>query len=376
MNASDSRPLIVHIVFRFDIGGLENGVVNLINGLPDREFRHAVIALTEATDFARRVQRRDVTVHAIGKRPGKDPRAYLRLFRLLRTLRPDIVHTRNLGTIECAAVAALAGVRRRIHGEHGWDVHDPDGKVFKYKLLRRLLNVFIHEFVTVSRDLAHWLIGTVGIRATKVRRICNGVDTQRFHPDGGAAAQGQARVVVGSVLRFEPIKDPLNLVQAFLAARRRLATAGVNLSLLMVGDGPLRSEALALLQQDAPDADLPGAREDQPEWFRKMDIYVLGSRREGISNTLLEAMASGLPLVATATGGNLELVVDGVTGQLVPPGDSAALAQAIVAYALDPDLRRRHGAAARQRAESEYSLRRMLEDYRRLYAAGHQPVAA
>ena len=149
MNARDPRPLIAHLVFRFDIGGLENGVVNLVNGLPESEFRHIVIALTKATDFRRRIARADVSVHEIGKRPGKDPGAYLRLYRLLRELQPDIIHTRNLATLECALVASLAGVPIRIHGEHGWDVHDPDGKVWKYKMLRRLINPCIQQFAVV-----------------------------------------------------------------------------------------------------------------------------------------------------------------------------------------------------------------------------------
>jgi sugar transferase (PEP-CTERM/EpsH1 system associated) len=377
MNDGDRRPLIAHIVFRFDIGGLENGVVNLINGLPENEFRHAVIALSEAGEFRQRIRRSDVAVHALGKRPGKDPAAYWRLYRLLQQLRPAIVHTRNLGTLECAAVAALAGVPYRIHGEHGWDVHDPDGKVWKYKVLRKLLNPFIHQFVTVSRDLQQWLLTQVGIAPAKVWHICNGVDTQRFRPAPVARADRGNIVVVGSVLRFEPIKDPLNLVRAFLKARRELAGRRVDLRLMVAGDGPLRAQALKLLVADRAAAAvfMPGARNDIPDFLRALDVFVLGSQREGISNTVLEAMASGLPVVATATGGNPELVAAGVTGCLVPPGNSAALAQAIAAYAEDAQLRREHGRASRARAESEYSLTRMLKDYRLLYGSALQGAA-
>jgi sugar transferase (PEP-CTERM/EpsH1 system associated) len=377
MNDGDRRPLIAHVVFRFDIGGLENGVVNLINGLPENEFRHAVIALTEASDFRERIGRSDVAVHALGKRPGKDPAAYWRLYRLLRQLRPAIVHTRNLGTLECAAVAALAGVPYRIHGEHGWDVHDPDGKVWKYRVLRKLLNPFIHQFVTVSRDLQQWLLTQVGIAPAKVWHICNGVDTQRFRPAPAARADRGNIVVVGSVLRFEPIKDPLNLVRAFLKARRELAGRRVDLRLMVAGDGPLRAQALKLLVADRAAAAvfMPGARNDIPDFLRALDVFVLGSQREGISNTVLEAMASGLPVIATATGGNLELIAANVNGRLVPPGDSNALSQAIVAYAEDAQLRREQGRASRVRAESEYSLTRMLKDYRLLYAEAVQGAA-
>lgn len=376
------QPLIAHIVFRFDVGGLENGLVNLVNRLPEHEFRHAIIALTEATDFRKRITRADVVVHAIGKRPGKDLAAYLRLYRLLRQLRPAVVHTRNYGTLDCQLVAFLARVPFCIHGEHGWDIHDPDGTNRKYQRVRRLLNPLIGRFVAVSRDLERWLLERVGIPARKVQRICNGVDTARFQPARDARARGGPReVVVGSVTRFEPIKDPLNLVRAFIAARRQLAVErdAVDLKLLMIGDGPLRAAALGELAAagESNAASLPGGAADVAGHFGAMDCFALGSRREGISNTVLEAMASGLPVVASATGGNLELVLPGVTGVLVPPEDSASLAAALVEYANHRAMREQHGAAARARAEQEYSLEVMVNRYRDLYrlACGNAGVA-
>lgn len=370
----DPRPLIAHVVFRFDYGGLENGLVNLVNRLPAEQFRHAVIALTQASDFARRIRREGATVHALHKRPGKDPQAYWRLFRLLRSLRPAIVHTRNFGTLDCTLTAGLARVPCRIHGEHGWDVYDPDGERHKYRLARRGLSPLIDEFVAVSRDLEHWLVERVGISARKVIHICNGVDTNRFRP---AARASRSRVpedwrrpeivVIGTVTRFAQIKDPLNLVRAFIELRRE--PIGRCARLLMVGDGELKGEAEALLKSaGAHDAAwLPGAREDIPELLREVDIFVLGSKREGISNTILEAMASGLPVVATATGGNRELVRDGVSGRLVPPGDLGALARTLCEYVGDAARREAHGRAARVLTEQEYSLDKMIGSYGVLY---------
>jgi sugar transferase (PEP-CTERM/EpsH1 system associated) len=386
-----ARPLIAHVVVRFDVGGLENGVVNLINRLPADEFRHAIIALTQATDFSARLRRADVTVHSLNKQSGKDPAAYVRLYGLLRKLRPDILHTRNVGTIECQLVGSLAGVRTRVHGEHGWDSYDPDGTRRKYRALRRAANPFIHRFVTVSRDLERWLIERVGIPARKVVHICNGVDTQRFQPPQARGGSEQILpsdrfppgcVIVGSVTRFEPIKDPLNLVRAFIAARTKLTAQAspVDLRLVMVGDGPLRAQALEALEaaRVADAAWLPGARNDVAEWLHAIHYFALGSRREGISNTVLEAMASGLPVIASATGGNLELIVPGVTGTLVPPEDTAALARALEDYASDAPLRARHAQAARARAVEEFSLDRMVAAYRDLYlgARAHLGVAA
>jgi sugar transferase (PEP-CTERM/EpsH1 system associated) len=362
-------------VFRFDYGGLENGLVNLVNGSANARFRHAIVALTESTEFRNRL-REPVPVFAIGKRPGKDPAAYWRLYKLLRTLKPAAVHTRNIGTLDCALVAFLARVPVRIHGEHGWDVFDPDGTNPKYRLLRRTLARFVQMFVTVSDDLRKWLVTVVGIPAAKVTRICNGVDAQRFRP----AADGEQRdlppelgatggVVVGSVTRFSAIKDPLNLVEAFIRVRSSGTPAARSLRLVMVGDGELREAALARLEEAgaASAAWLPGSRDDVAALMRCMDIFVLGSLREGVSNTILEAMATGLPVIASDTGGNVELIERGETGMLVPPGDRDALAAAIAAYANDAPLRRRHGERARARAVTQFSTEAMLAGYRSLY---------
>ena len=115
-------PLVAHAIYRLDVGGLENGLVNLINRIPAQRFRHAIICLTEYSEFRQRLTRDDVAVYALHKPPGNSPMTQFRLWRLLNQLRPDIVHTRNMGALEATLPAALAGVPVRIHGEHGRDV--------------------------------------------------------------------------------------------------------------------------------------------------------------------------------------------------------------------------------------------------------------
>jgi sugar transferase (PEP-CTERM/EpsH1 system associated) len=363
---------IAHVVFRFDYGGLENGVVNVINGLSSEHFDHAVIALTSASDFRQRIRRADVAIYALAKRPGNDLRMYWRLWRLLRRLRPDVVHTRNFGTLDCQLIAWLAGVKVRVHGEHGWDINDPDGDVPRYQTLRRALDRWITRWMTMSRELQSWLQQRCGIADAKITQIYNGVDVERFRPlDAPRVPDVPRRVVVGSVTRFEPIKDPCNVVRAFVTARRTCAERGVDLHLTMVGEGSLLQDA----KQIASEADASaaaqflGGRDDVAAILPTFDVFVLGSLREGVSNTILEAMASGLPVVATATGGNLEIVEQGTTGELVPVQDSDALSAAIVRYACDPEARVRAGMAARARAVEHYSLQRMLRDYAQFYAA-------
>ncbi|MCZ6772930.1 MAG: glycosyltransferase, partial [Proteobacteria bacterium] len=290
----------------------------------------------------------------------------------------EIVHTRNIGTLDCSFIAFLARVPVRIHGEHGWDVFDPDGTNRKYRLMRKAMSRFVHEFVTVSADLRVWLTGTVGIPARKVRHICNGVDTERFQPRPAGTIGKLPKcigednaVIVGTVTRFSAIKDPMNLVEAFVELYGGSKSGDPAIRLVMLGDGELHGQAQRRLEEAgvATSAWLPGSRDDVAELLRAMDVFVLGSFREGISNTILEAMASGLPVVATDTGGNAELIENGVTGTLVPPADSGALASAIAIYASDGVLRAGHGKASRERAVSALSIKAMVGYYQNLYTS-------
>jgi sugar transferase (PEP-CTERM/EpsH1 system associated) len=374
--ASDPRPLVAHIVFRFDTGGLENGVVNLINHLPARSFRHMVVALTEVTDFKHRLHDPSVPCIALHKSPGHGARLYPKLWRLLRQHRPAIVHTRNLAALEMQAAAWAAGVPVRIHGEHGRDIGDFDGSSRKNQWTRRLLRPFVQQWVALSRDLASTLTGPVGIPSPLVQRICNGVDSERFHPAAGARAAisgspfADPRLwLVGTVGRMQTVKNPVDLARAFVQALALAPALRERLRLVMVGEGPLRVQVAEVLQQ-AGAADLawlPGERADVPEVLRGLDGFVLPSLAEGISNTILEAMASGLPVVATAVGGNPDLVAAGQTGLLVPAGQTDALAAALLQMAGDPAAAAAMGRAGRARVEREFSLQVMVTAYQRLY---------
>ncbi|CAL1239510.1 TIGR03088 family PEP-CTERM/XrtA system glycosyltransferase [Candidatus Methylocalor cossyra] len=368
-------PLVAHIIYRLGVGGLENGLVNLINRMPADRYRHAVICLKEATDFRHRLAP-EVPVFELHRKEGQDFGVQLRLYRLLRRLRPAIVHTRNLAAVECQFSAWLAGVPFRVHGEHGWDVFDPDGNNRKYQWLRRLSRLFVHRYVPLSRHLEAYLRDRVGVPESRLCRICNGVDTALFHPPAagrmpiaGCPFDGAGLILIGTVGRMHGVKDQITLVQGFLQLLARHPQLRSRLRLVLVGDGPLRQEALQRLRAAGADglAWLPGERRDVAEILRGLDIFVLPSQAEGISNTILEAMASGLPVIATAVGGNPELVVDGVTGRLVPKQDPDALAEALAAYVLNPERIAAHGAAGLARVRECFSLDGMVERYRILY---------
>ena len=372
-----SPPLIAHVILRLDTGGLENGLVNLINGLPADRFRHAIVCIDDFTDFAKRIQRDDVEVVAIHKRPGTDLSALWRIFRVFRRLKPRIVHTRNLAALDALLPALLAGVPWRIHSEHGWDVSDLDGSSRKHQLLRRIHAPLVHRYVALSKHLECYLVDRIGIAADRVTQLYNGVNTTRFRPgnedgDGALIEAGRfapGTLLVGNVGRMQAVKDPLNLVDAFALLIERNPQFARNVRLAMIGDGDLRPAVVDRLQQ-AGLADLawiPGERDDIPNLLRSFDVYVQPSLAEGISNTILEAMASGLPVVATDVGGNAELVRHGSTGTIVPPADATAIAAALQRYIEDEATRREQGDAARERATGIFDIEIMLDNYSSTY---------
>ncbi|MFC5460213.1 TIGR03088 family PEP-CTERM/XrtA system glycosyltransferase [Massilia niabensis] len=367
-----TAPLVVHLIYRLDIGGLETLLVDTINRMPAGRYRHAIVCLTDYTDFAERIQRPDVELFALHKAPGLAPEVHLALFKLLRRLRPAILHTYNLGTIEYQAVALLAGVPVRIHAEHGRDASDPQGLNRKHNLLRRLLAKVIDRYVPVSNDLAHWLESTVRLPQRKVETIINGVDTERFYagaPVNPAAAAWRAdgAFVIGAVGRLQDVKNHAGLIDSF--ARLRVRIPDQKLRLVLVGDGPLRArlEAQAAASGAGADIVFAGAHADVAAVLGGFSLFALPSIAEGTPVTLLEAMASELPVVASRVGGIPEIVTHGQNGTLVPAGDPEALAQALAAYVRNPDLATAHGRAARARIEHSYSMAAMLTAYLGLY---------
>ncbi|MCA9500498.1 MAG: TIGR03088 family PEP-CTERM/XrtA system glycosyltransferase [Nitrospira sp.] len=376
MTASASPPLVMHVIYRLAMGGLENGLVNLINHMPSGRYRHVVVCLTDFTDFRERICSSGGAVLALHKQPGMDWSVYGKLWAIIRDMKPTIMHTRNLPTLEMAAVAALARVPYRIHGEHGRDLHDAYGASKKFLIFRKILDIAVHHYVAVSRDLEQWLQNMVTIAPRKVSQIYNGVDTEIFYsntqkgrevlPDGFASGD---QVVIGTVGRLEHVKDQATLIRG-LASLVKMDPAIVDkVRVVIVGDGSLKTE-LELLVRDSHLTDMvwmAGARTDIPRLLQSMDIFMLPSEAEGISNTILEAMATGLPVIATRVGGNAELVLEGETGLLVPPKDPQALGLALSAYLQDRGLMRSHGVAGRKRVEKEFSMRAMVERYLQVY---------
>ncbi len=376
---------IVHYVWGFHTGGLENGLVNLINHLPAGLYQHSIICQKGYDpQFFARIQAPNVAIFDIAKQEGTDVALYWRLAKLLWQLKPDVFHSRNLSTMEGQLIAALLRVPLRLHGEHGWDVGDLGGTNPKYQKLRRLLKGFVHHFVALSSEAELYLQQKIGVASHKVHRICNGVDLQKFAAQSQHQTQSDnnteaaalplqsntQQLVFGTVGRMATVKNQQLLLSAFIELCRRYPEKAGSLRLLLVGDGALRQsleqQAIAANMQQA--VIFAGNSSNVPLMLSQMHVFVLPSLAEGISNTLLEAMAAGLPVIASRVGGNPELVLpEHQHSHLFESNNVAELADCMAFYLKNPERYQEDSALVKKHCQNNFSLDSMVQKYHRLY---------
>lgn len=359
--------LVCHLIYRFDVGGLETVLVNLINTLPEENFKHIIISLTDASlQMQARIQAKNVEIIQLQKASGNDFRIHFKLWKLFRQYQPQIVHSYNIATLEYQFIACLAGVPLRIHAEHGRDIYDLDGSNKKYQILRRIINPFVHYWIPVSKELENWLIKTVKIPNNKVRLIYNGIDLNLYQP---AIRSHKPIFTVGTVGRIVPVKNQLMLIQAVELLLREYPLSQEKLQLIIVGNGELFSSLQSYIQERhlENNVHLLGERNDIYEILKTIDVFVLPSLAEGIALTLLEAMASQLPIIATNVGGNSELIESNVNGQLIPSQNVNLLAESIFNYIDNASLLEQHGIESRKKVETNFSLQTMATCYLSVY---------
>jgi sugar transferase (PEP-CTERM/EpsH1 system associated) len=317
-----------------------------------------------------RLKRRDVEVIELKKKPGPNWHLPHRLARLFRSIRPDIVHTRNWGTVDGILAARLSCIPRVVHGEHGRTIFEVETQSRRRRWVRRSFAPFVTQFIAVSQELREWMQRANGIDGSRVRVIYNGVDTAKFfRASDKPSAKGEICFsngpVLGTVGRLDPVKNQAILIEAVAA----LVKLFPKLKLVIVGSGPCQQQLEELVQgfNLSEHVCLVGERDDIPDLLRSLDIFLLPSVSEGISNTILEAMACELPVVACDVGGNGELIIPRETGQLVPARDVDAFRRAVQEYLTAPGLRHAHGMAARRRVEQLFSLDRMVSAYDATY---------
>jgi len=240
--------------------------------------------------------------------------------------------------------------------------------------IRRACRPVIHRWVAMSRDIAGWLERDVRVPRERVFQLYNGVDADMFRPDGPTVpdapwSPANGVVTIGTVGRLDRVKNQASVLMAFHRILERHPDLRGRLRLIIAGDGPVKQELVELIEQHGIGSQvwLAGARSDVPGIMRAVDVFVLPSLNEGISNTILEAMSTGRPVVAANVGGNPELVEDGRSGTLYSAADPQALDEALLRYVEQPTLRVAHGAAARERVLSQFSLDSMVLRYAEFY---------
>jgi sugar transferase (PEP-CTERM/EpsH1 system associated) len=364
---------IMHVVDNMGKGGLENGLINLIERLDPDLFEHIVFALRPVGANADRLPKDRVRLICLDQKDAGQRFQIAALARGVREAKPDIVHSRNWATIEAVVAGKWARVKALVHGEHGLDADTVAGEPWRRTTFRRLAFELADRVLSVSRQLRDLHAARTGFSADKITVIHNGVNRERFFPDPAARARMRAELgisadefCIGCVGNLSKVKDYPTL----LAAVAELDKSCRDWRLVIIGEGPERAQLEGVINAH-PEwkqrVSLLGLNNRVPELLNAMDVYVLSSVFEGISNSLLEAMATGLPAVVSDTGGNPEVVVDGECGLLFAPGNGQRLAEHLLALRAQPEQRVELGRKALDRVREEFSLDGMVRKYAQVY---------
>ncbi|MCI0463332.1 MAG: glycosyltransferase [Gemmataceae bacterium] len=351
------------------VGGAEVLAARLAQQLRDR-FRFVFVCLDELGTLGEQLRDEGFVVEVLGRRAGVDWRCSLRLANFLRRQRVALVHAHQYTPFFYGITARLMCHRPAVlFTEHGR--HQPDYPRPKRMVANRLLLTSRDRVVGVGEAVRQALIENEGIPPRRVGVVYNGIDTEAFN---GHSERASVRREIGvgdgdwmmiQVARLDYLKDHATAVRALERVLRHRPDAW----LVLVGEGPEEAKVRQLARDRGVEQRVRflGLRTDVARLLAGADLFLLSSVSEGIPVTLIEAMAARLPVVSTRVGGVAEVVEDGQTGLLAPPGDDAGLAEKILHLAADPELCRQFGQSGRERANRLFSERQMHAGYLRLY---------
>jgi len=355
-NAVAAKPIrICHVSLTLCTGGLERLLVDFARMHNRRRYEMEFMVFREIGAFANQIHDAGCPVHQLTERGRM--RGVIELAQFLRKHEFDVVHTHNTHPHIYGTLAArLAGVPVVINTRHGQRVE----RNWKSRWPYRFAAMLADRMIAVSDDAARMSVREAGVPEKKVARIWNGIDVEQF------AWRGPVSEPVGiAVARLSPEKDIPTLLHAVHAAVERVP----EFRLIIVGDGPERRriESLRAELELETNVQILGERGDVPQWLARAGFFISSSFSEGISLTLLEAMAVGLPVIATDVGGNPEIVENGVCGEVVPSGDADAMADAIIGFCQKRETWVDMGQRGRQRVKEHFEIGRMIDEYESLY---------
>jgi sugar transferase (PEP-CTERM/EpsH1 system associated) len=363
-------PTICQLVHGLPVGGAEVLIDRIVRQLGDR-YRFIIACLDEVGPLGERLAGDGISVVNLERRPGFDWKCVRRLHRLLRTESVQVTHAHQCTPFAYALATRAFGKRPAVLlTEHGRFF--PDAASRRRKLFHRLLSRRDDQFVAVGETVRQALVNNEGLPRERIQVVYNGVRL----PEGQAEATDRAAVraelgiddgeiVIIQVARLDAIKDHATGVQAFAIAHAQ----NPRLRLLVVGDGPERPAIERTIREHALQArvSMLGMRDDVRRLLAAADLFLLTSVSEGIPVTVLEAMAEGVPVVATDVGGLPELIRHGESGLLAPPGNAEKLAEALMRLASGPSFRAQLASHARHRAATQFSEQGMMTRYDQIY---------
>jgi sugar transferase (PEP-CTERM/EpsH1 system associated) len=353
---------VVHLVYSLGFGGLEQVIVNLINNSTEYNVQHCIITLTAEQDLYESIKP-EVLIYNLNKNPGKDLSTHWKLYKLLKKLNADVIHSYNLGTIEYQLVAFLAGIKVRIHAEHGRVYNDRYGTNKAHNIFRRLFSTIITKFIVVSPDLYQWARAILKLNEDKLVLVYNGVDTRLYN----RSDDKYERYTICMVGRLDSIKNQKMLIDSYIQIKTRYPDFK-NTRVLLVGDGSLRQEISDQIESHnlSEEIIILGFRSDVSDILSKSNIFVLTSLYEAMPMTVIEAMACGVPVISTNVGGVGNVLTED-EGWLIELGANEELNDLLIETYRTPSLRNKKGKAGRELVIRNFSMDRMVESYMGLY---------
>jgi len=356
---------VLHIIPNFGTGGAERFVVDLLENTDRKKFDVAAVSLygETGTILEKEVRSKNLKVYYLDKHRGLDLSMIPKLYRLIKHCRPDVVHSHCYVLRYALWPSIFCHVPVRVHTFRSIAQKEVD---WVGKLIHKIAFTFGGVVpVSISEEVADSVRLVYGAKLQSPV-IFNGVDTKRFACSNcKKEKQEGGEIILLHVGRFSPSKNHKLLIEAFSYALNQ----NPNLRLWLVGDGELRPSIEEMVQKLGLGDRIRflGTRSDIPKLMACSDIFVLSSKWEGLPLVVIEAMAAGKPVVATAVGGVPELVENGLTGLLVPSDNANALAEALLLLAEDPELRQVMGQKGQKKAIDRFDISRTAREYEALY---------
>jgi len=364
---------ILHLIDTFGVGGMENVLTNLINKMNMSNYHHFICCYNADDNLIQRLSRTDTDITILNKRKGNDLTIPFKIAKICNRKQIDIIHARGWTMYAEGLLASKISpsVKKFIYGFHGKTFEDVLKKKRRRIFMQWLLAKFTDQIVTLTEEMRDDYASSFHINKKKITIINNGIDIQKFSKKIDKSkirnkfGISPEEIVLGCVARLDPVKDLISLLKGYKIAQK----CKPNISLIIVGNGPCMEQIKKYANKFKFKNKIvfTGMRNDIPKLLKLMDIYVQTSLYEGMSNTILEAMAAGLPVIATSVGGNNEIVINKKTGILIPPKNLEALSKAIICLYVDPEKRKEYGKHGHLRVKHSFSMEKMVTSYQDLY---------